>query len=126
MKQQHYPAATHTWLRPAVCSIQRPGRGHTALQDLPAKPASVTLFFDARVRTGDWVRTMVALLVSRHGIQISLAHTAPGHCASTAAVVARLDANDARPLSAGQDDALRTAMQSVCQMETQPVAVRRV
>ena len=99
---------------------------HAALQDLPAKPASVTLFFDARVRTGDWVRTMVALLVSRHGIQISLAHTAPGHCARTAAVVARLDANDAVPLSAGQDDALRDVMQSVCQMEAQTVAVRRV
>ena len=97
---------------------------HAALQELPSKPASVTLYFDARVRTGDWVRTMVALLVSRHGIQISLAHTAPGHCASTAAVVARLDANYARPLSAGQDDDLRTAMQSVCQMEPQPVAVR--
>jgi hypothetical protein len=101
---------------------------HAALRDAAVKPSAVTLFFDARVRTGDWVRTMVAALSVRHGLQINLAHSAPGRCArpggAASSIFAHLDANDAGPLLSGRDGLLRDTVKEVCQMEPQPVAVR--
>jgi hypothetical protein len=75
-----------------------------------------------------WVRTMVAALSVRHGLQINLAHSAPGRCArpggAASSIFAHLDANDAGPLLSGQDGLLRDTVKEVCQMEPQPVAVR--
>jgi hypothetical protein len=118
---------------------------HAALARAPpagstgSAPAALTLFFDTRVKTGDWVRAMLAALSRRHGVLIKLSQHRAGRCAEPSAaklgsreaagggVWAQLDANDATSLLAGREGALRAAMRDVCNVPTPsgpPAAVR--
>jgi hypothetical protein len=119
---------------------------HGALAAAPPgrAPAALTLFFDARVKTGDWVRTMLAALSRRHGVTIALSHHRAGRCGEAArggerggagsaaggdagGVWAQLDANDARLLATGREGAFRAAMRDVCNIPHPagaPTAVR--
>jgi len=98
---------------------------HAALAAAPpaARPPALTLYFDARVSAGDWVRAMLAALGARHGLDLQLSPHAAAACAPQP--FARLDANDARPLRAGAGDAaLREAWREACgEGEAQAVAV---
>lgn len=97
---------------------------HDALARAPAgsTPPALTLFFDARVKTGDWVRAMVAAISRRHNVRIELSPHRAGRCAAAtgagaapgSAVWAQLDANEARTLRTGREPAFRAAMRDVC------------
>ena len=107
---------------------------HAALAGAPSgsRPLQLTLCFDARVSAGDWVRTMTAALSRRHGVEVTLAQRRADGCRSArgaagAVLFARLDANDARTLSTGREDALREAWLEVCHTAVHrgpPAAVR--
>jgi hypothetical protein len=83
--------------------------------------AQLSLLFDARVASGDWVRTATAALARRHGTQLSLLPHRPGRCPAALSV----DANDAVPLSAGREPALRQAWLEVCHVQVQPSVAAR-
>ena len=90
---------------------------HTALASASSPlPPRLTLFFDARVSTGDWVRTAVAALSQRHGVALQLSpHAVGGRCGGgEGAPFAELDANDARGLDGGREEGLREAWREVC------------
>ena len=108
---------------------------HAALAGAPSgsRPSQLTLCFDARYTAGDWVRTMTAALSRRHGVELTLAQRRADGCrfaregAASGPLFARLDANDARTLSAGREGALREAWLEVCHTAVQrgpPAAVR--
>jgi hypothetical protein len=121
---------------------------HAELAAVPPgrAPAALTLFFDARVKSGDWVRTMLAALARRHGVTIELSPHQAGRCGDAedkkragvktrsggsdgdaTRIWAHLDANDARLLSTGREGAFRAAMRDVCNIPHPagaPTAVR--
>jgi hypothetical protein len=115
---------------------------HAALAAAPPslRPNALTVFFDARVKTGDWVHAMLKALERRHGVSIALEEHRAGRCAGQAQGEAKrhdgmpegawawLDANEARTLLSGRETALRQAWRDVCGIappaSTRPTAVR--
>ena len=112
---------------------------HAALAAAPprgspgAAPDALTLFFDARIRVGEWVRAMLSALEQRHGVTIALEEHRAGRCAGRQrgrgterephAAWAWLDANEARTLLSGREAALRQAWRDVCGIATPASAV---